>query len=187
MTLAIYCGSSFGEDPIFEKKSIEFVEELAKNDFKIVYGGSQSGLMGVISNKGLELGMDVTGVITKDLAIKEIENENLTKIHKVDDLKERKVIMEDLSDAFIALPGGYGTLDEIFEVITLTQIGLHNKPCAFYNVDGFYDKLLEFIEHGTKMGFIQKRFMDMLIVSDDKKEIVKKLKNYQAPKSKWSN
>jgi len=185
MNIAVYCGSSFGENKIYEESCKRLIKEFANNNFSIVYGGSKSGLMGTISNTAIALNMNVTGVITENLALKEIENKNITKTYKVNDIKQRKHKMEELSDGFIALPGGFGTLDEIFEVLTLNQIGEHVKPCAFYNVNGFFDKLIEFLEFSSEEGFIDKRFIEMIIISDDEKEIVKNFKNYQAPKNKW--
>lgn len=185
MNIAIYCGSAFGNEPIYTEKAKDLIKEFTKQNINIVYGGSKSGLMGVISNEAIKQGLEVTGVITNDLALKEIENDKITKIHRVDNIKDRKQLMEDLSQAYIALPGGFGTLDEIFEILTLVQIGEYNKPCAFYNINGYYDKLIEFLESCQKQGFIHKRFIDMIIVSDDAKEIIKKIQNYQGPKNKW--
>ncbi|OCL85197.1 LOG family protein YvdD [Arcobacter porcinus] len=185
MNVAIYCGSSFGNNEIYKTKTIELAKKLALNNIKIVYGGSKQGLMGIISNESLKLNNSVTGVITYDLVNKELENTDITKIYKVDSMKERKAKMEELSDAFIALPGAYGTLEEIIDVIASAQIGYHSKPCAFVNIDGYYDKLIEFFYSCAKNGFMDKRFIDMLIVSDDIDEIIEKIKNYKAPKPKW--
>lgn len=185
MNVAIYCGSAFGNSKIYEEKTIELAEKLSINNINIVYGGSKQGLMGVVSNKSLSLGNKVTGVITFDLVGKELENTNISKIYKVDTMKERKAKMEELSDAFIALPGGYGTFEEIIDVIASSQIGYHKKPCAFVNINGYYDKLIEFFYSCSNSGFMDKRFVDMLIVSDDIDEIIEKIKSYQAPKAKW--
>lgn len=185
MKVAIYCGSNMGNKNIYKEKAIELAEKLALNNISIVYGGSKQGLMGVISNHSLDLNNEVIGVITYDLASKELENERLKNIIKVDTLNQRKEKMEELSDAFIALPGGYGTFDEIFEVITKAHIGYHQKPCVFFNIDGYYDKLIEFLYSCSKNGFIGKDYVDMLIVSSDIDEIILKLKNYKAPKAKW--
>lgn len=187
MKVAIYCGSSIGNNKIYEEKAIELAEKLALNGISIVYGGSKQGLMGIISNYSLEFENEVIGVITHDLSSKELENERLSKIIKVDTLNQRKEKMESLSDAFIALPGGYGTFDEMFEVVTTAHIGYHQKPCVFYNINGYYDKLLEFLQNCSDEGFIGQKFVDMLIVSSDVDEIILKIKNYKAPKSKWES
>lgn len=185
MNVAIYCGSSFGNNEIYTEQTRVLAEKLALNDMNIVYGGSLQGLMGIISNESLRYKNKVFGVITYDLVKKEIENKNITEIFKVDTINERKEKMEELADAFITLPGGYGTFEEIFEVLSNAQMGYHKKPCAFLNLNGYYDKLFEFLENSAKEGFIAKRFVDMIIVSDNIDEIIEKIKNYEAPKAKW--
>ena len=185
MNVAIYCGSSFGNNKIYEESTKVLAKKLAIKKFNIVYGGSLQGLMGIVSNESLKYNNTVTGVITYDLVSKEIENTNITKIYKVDTMNQRKEMMEDLSDAFITIPGGYGTFEEIFSVISATQLGHHQKPCAFYNINGYYDKLIEFFYSCSNSGFMDRRFVDMLIVSDNIDEIIEKIKNYEAPKAKW--
>ncbi|MFV7790595.1 TIGR00730 family Rossman fold protein [Aliarcobacter lanthieri] len=185
MNLAIYCGSAFGNSDIYEEEAINLARKLAKNNINIVYGGSKQGIMGIISNESLRLNNQVIGVITFDLASKELENENLSTIYKVETINQRKAKMEELSDGFIALPGGYGTFDEIFDVISSAQIGYHTKPCAFYNINGYYDKLLEFLQNCATEGFIKQEHVDMLIVSDNIDDLLEKILNYKAPKAKW--
>lgn len=187
MKIAIYCGSSFGNNEIYSKKAIEVAKALAKHKLDMVYGGSVSGLMGIISNEALKNGVKVTGVITHTLESKEISNKNLKELYKVNMIRERKALMESLSDAFIAMPGGYGTFEEIFEVISNTQMGEHKKPCAFYNINGYYDKLLQFLYSCSKEGFFHKKYVDMLIVSDNIEEIIEKIKQYKAPNAKWES
>ena len=185
MKIAIYCGSSFGNNKIYEESTKLLAQKLAKNNLNIVYGGSIQGLMGIISNESLKCNNTVIGVITHDLINKEIENTNITKIYKVETINQRKEKMEELSDAFIAMPGGYGTFDEIFEVISSAQIGYHKKPCVFFNINGYYDHLVKFLENSVKEGFINKTYVDMIIVSEDIDEIIEKILTYQAPKAKW--
>lgn len=185
MKIAIYCGSSFGKSEIYNKKALEIIDFLASKNSSIVYGGSKSGLMGTISDEAMKKNMEVIGVITYDLANKEIENKSITKLYKVETIRERKAMMEELSDAFIALPGGFGTLEEISEAFTYIQIGLHNKPCALYNLHGYYDKLVEFLKNCVENGFISKEHVDAIIVSDDIEYIYNAFTKYQAPKSKW--
>lgn len=185
MNVAIYCGSSFGNNKIYEETTKLLAQKLAQKKINIVYGGSLQGLMGVISNESLRLNNKVIGVITHDLVSKEIENKNITQIYRVDTMNQRKEKMAELADAFIAIPGGYGTLEEIFDVITSAQIGYHKKPCAFLNTNGYYDKLIEFLKNSVKEGFIAKDYVDMLIVSDDIDEILEKISTYKAPKDKW--
>ncbi|WP_072681984.1 TIGR00730 family Rossman fold protein [Arcobacter sp. LA11] len=185
MNIAIYCGSSFGNEKIYEEKAKEIINYLSKKNVSIVYGGSKSGLMGTISNEAIKLNMQIHGVIPKDLANKEILNNNISNIYYVNDIRERKAKMEELSDAFIAIPGGYGTLEEISEVFTSIQIGSHNKPCALYNQNGYYNKLIGFLENCVIEGFIKQEHLDAIIISDDISFIYNSFLKYKAPKSKW--
>lgn len=185
MNIAIYCGSNFGARKEYETKALELVNFLSKKNVSLVYGGSKAGIMGVISNEAIKLNMNITGVITYDLAIKERENKKLKKIIKVDTIRERKAKMEELANAFITFPGGFGTLEEISEILTSIQLGHSKKPCAFYNLFGYYDKLLEFLQNSVKEGFLDKRHLDAIIVSDDINDLYEKITNYQAPKNKW--
>ncbi|QDF28583.1 LOG family protein [Halarcobacter anaerophilus] len=185
MNIAIYCGTSFGDNPIYKEKAINLIDYLSKKDVSIVYGGSKSGLMGLISNEAMSLNMKVYGVITYTLATQEIENTNITKLEKVATIRERKERMEELADAFIALPGGFGTLEEVSEIFTAIQVGTTNKPCALFNINGYFDKLIDYLKFCKDEGFLLQEHLDSLIVSDDINYIYKKLKNHQAPKSKW--
>jgi len=183
--IAIYCGSSFGKDDSFKNEAINIVSYLKSKNDSIVYGGSESGIMGVISNHALSLDMEVIGVITNKLASLERENKHLHNIIKVETIRERKEIMLLKSDAFLVLPGGLGTLDEIFEVLTLIQVGDINKPCAFFNLNGYYDKLKEFLYSCVENGFIQKRFVDMILFDDQISNIHSHFTNYKKVKAKW--
>lgn len=185
MNIAIYCGSSFGNNKIYEESTKLLAEKLAEKSFNIVYGGSMQGLMGIISNESLKFSNTVIGVITHDLVNKEIENKNISKIYKVETINQRKEKMEELSDAFIAMPGGYGTFEEIFEAISSAQVGYHQKPCVFFNINGYYDHLIAFLKNCVKEGFIKEHYVNMLIVSDDIDEIIEKISTYSAPKNKW--
>ena len=185
MTVAIYCGSAFGNNEIYENTAKLLAQKLSKENINIVYGGSVQGLMGIVSNEAMSLGNIVTGVITYDLSNKEIENKNISKIYKVNTINERKEKMEELADAFIILPGGYGTFEEIFEVLSNAQIGYHKKPCAFLNVNNYYDYLVKFLQNCVSEGFIKKDYVEMLIISDDIDKIIQKIRDYKAPKGKW--
>lgn len=185
MNIAIYCGSSYGNDKKYIKHAKEIIHFLSKKNVNIIYGGSNSGLMSTISNEALSLNMNITGVITHKLATKEIENQKLTHIYKVDNIRERKAKMEELSDAFIALPGGFGTLEEISEIFTSIQIGNNKKPCVLYNLDGYFDKLIQFLQNCVSEGFLHKEHLEAIIVSEDIKHIYKQIKNYKVPKNKW--
>lgn len=185
MKISIYCGSSLGNKDIFTSEAKKVVSHLKQKNASIIYGGSESGIMGVVSNEAIKLDMEVSGVITNRLALLEKENKKLQSIIKVDTIRERKKVMLETCDAFLVLPGGFGTLDEIFEVITLIQIGEINKPCAFLNVEGYYNKLKEFLYSCSENGFMDKRFVDMLVFDDDINKIYQHFESYKKVKSKW--
>jgi hypothetical protein len=158
---------------------------IAEQGKTLVYGGGRSGLMGVVADSALQAGGQVVGVIPYALVDRELAHPHLTELHVVSNMHERKTKMSELSDAFIALPGGAGTLEEIFEQWTWAQLGIHLKPCAFLNVDGFYDDLLKFIQFTTQKGFTQARFTDSIISSDSIEEILQQFNTFQAPQPKW--
>lgn len=185
MNIAIYCGSAFGDETIYENSVKELAFELVRRNMNVVYGGSTQGLMGVIANESLRLGNKVTGVIPYSLIHKEIQNDAISETFKVNSMSERKNKMEELSDAFIAMPGGYGTFDELFQVLSAGQLGHHAKPVALYNINGYYDKLIEFLNHCVLTGFVNKRFVDMIIVSSHPKELLDKIEHFTPVKSKW--
>lgn len=185
MNITIYCGTAFGKNPIYKKTTLEVVHYLSKKNATIVYGGSKVGLMGTLSNEAIKLGMKVIGVITHGLANKELENNAITELHYVDTIRERKQKMEELADAFIALPGGFGTIEEITEIFTSIQINNSGKPCALYNVNGYYDKFVEYLSFCEQEGFLLKEHLDAIIVSDDIDFIYNSFLNYTPPRDKW--
>jgi len=185
MKIAIYCGSSMGNNKNFEKKTKELGKFLALNGIDLVYGGGKVGLMGVIANSFMENGAKVYGIIPKKLKEKEIAHTNITELKIVNNMHERKAMMANLADAFIALPGGTGTLEEIFEAWTWSQIGYHLKPCAFFNIEGFYDKLFEMLEYIKENGFLKKEHINMLIKTDSKEKLLEAIKAYKPPKQRW--
>lgn len=184
-SIAIFCGSALGTDAIFEKVARLTGETIAKKGKTLVYGGGRSGLMGIVADSALASGGQVIGVIPQGLVDRELAHPHLTELYVVKDMHERKTKMADLSDGFIALPGGAGTLEEIFEQWTWAQLGIHLKPCAFLNVEGFYNDLFKFIQLTTDKGFTKSRFTDMLIESESIEEILNIFENYQAPEPKW--
>lgn len=185
MTIAVFCGASLGNNKEYENATKEFGKYLALNNIDVVFGGGSVGLMGALADSVLEYGGKICGVIPEKLKDKELAHESLTELKVVKDMHERKAAMAELADAFVALPGGLGTLEEIFEVWTWGQLGFHDKPCAFYNVNGFYDKLLDMIKTMSKEGFLKEEHIDMLVQTDNKEELLTALKNYKAPKHKW--
>lgn len=186
MKIAIYCGSSTGHSPHFVESTKALGKYLAKNGIDIVYGGGNVGLMGVIADSALAAGGRVYGVIPQDLKNKEIAHPNLTDLKVVEDMHQRKAAMANMADAFVALPGGPGTLEEIFESWTWAQLGHHAKPCAFYNMNGFYDSLKAMIDTMCTSGFIKEEYANMLIHVDTPEELLSSISVYQAPKNKWA-
>lgn len=183
--IAIFCGSSKGNNPIYEDEAKKVGEFFAKNGIELVYGGGAVGLMGIISKSVMENGGKTYGVIPQHLKDKEIAQDGLSELHVVKDMHTRKAMMAERAEAFVAMPGGAGTMEEIFEVWTWMQIGYHQKPCVFYNTNGFYDKLLDFIAHMVDEGFLYKKYLEGLIVVHSPEELLEAVKNHKSPKSKW--
>jgi uncharacterized protein (TIGR00730 family) len=184
--IAVFCGSSSGTDIIFHEQAVLLGLTLAQNNIELVYGGAKVGLMGAVADGVLKNGGKATGVLPHFLKSDEIVHDGLTEIILVDDMHERKAKMNELCDGIIALPGGFGTLDEFFEILTLAQLGLHNKPIALLNVEGFYDPLLLLIESMVTKGFLKEINRTMILVSDTIGDLLKLMKNYRAPSvGKW--
>lgn len=184
-SIAVFCGSAFGTDEIFNQAAQSLGRTIAEQGKTLVYGGGKSGLMGVVADSALQAGGRVIGVIPEVLVNKELAHSGLTELYVVKDMHERKTKMSELSDAFIAMPGGVGTLEEIFEQWTWAQLGIHLKPCAFLNVDGFYDDLIKFIDLTTQKGFTHLRFNDTLISSSSITDVLSQLEKFIAPEPKW--
>ena len=184
-SIAIFCSSALGSDQIFSETARQVGHTIAEQGKTLVYGGGRAGLMGIVADSALEAGGQVIGVIPHVLVDRELAHQGLTELHVVKDMQERKLKMSALSDGFIAMPGGAGTLEEIFEQWTWAQLGIHLKPNAFLNVHGFYDDLLKFLKMTTDKGFTHARFTDSLIVSDSVKAILKQMDQFQAPEPKW--
>ncbi|WP_312087405.1 LOG family protein [Acinetobacter variabilis] len=185
-SIAVFCGSAMGNSKNFKEQAQALGESIANRGITLVYGGGRAGLMGVVANSALNAGGTVIGVIPQNLVDAELAHPLLTELHVVKNMHERKTKMSDLADAFIALPGGVGTLEEIFEQLTWGQLGLHQKPCAFLNIHGFYDELLNFLMKTTEAGFTQSRFTDALIFSSSIEEVLDALEHYHAPEPKWN-
>jgi len=154
-SVCVFCGSRLGENPQFVHQAEILGRQIAARGWRLVYGGGSVGLMGVVANAALGAGAEVIGVIPEFLATRELLHTGVTTLKIVASMHERKAEMANLSDAFIALPGGYGTLEELFEVITWSQLGLHSKPIGLLNTVGFFTALLQFLDGGTEQGFIQ--------------------------------
>ena len=154
-SLCVYCGASPGASATYANGARLLAAALVKADIALIYGGGNVGLMGVIADEVMRLGGDVTGVIPQALLEKEVGHQALSRLHVVADMHERKAMMAQLSDGFIALPGGMGTLEELFEMLTWSQLGFHDKPIGLLNVDGFYDGLIAFTRHMVAEGFLK--------------------------------
>ena len=165
--VCVFCGSSPGKRPDYLKLARETGAELASRRLTLVYGGGRVGLMGALADAVLAAGGSVIGVIPQMLLDKEVGHTGLTELHVVRTMTERKLLMGELSDGFIALPGGIGTMDELFEVWTWTQLALHRKPCALYNYDGYYDALIAFLDHAVEQGFLRPQDREALKVGED--------------------
>lgn len=186
MRIAIYCGSNGGLDPVFKKAAAEMAAYLARQGIGLVYGGGRVGLMGTIANAALEAGGEVIGVIPHALMEKELGHTGLTELHVVRSMHERKQMMVDLSDGFIALPGGFGTLDELFETLTWLQLSFHGKPVGLLNAEGFFDGLLTFLDHMRDTGFLKAAHRDCVLVENSPEKLLEKMRAFQPPDlGKW--
>ena len=184
-SIAIFCGSALGSEQIFSETAQMVGKTLAEKGKTLVYGGGRSGLMGIVADSALAAGGQVIGGIRNELVDRELAHTGLTELHVVKNMHERKTKMAELSDGFIAMPGGAGTLEEIFEQWTWAQLGIHQKPCAFLNVNGFYDDLIRFIQLTTDKGFTHSRFTDKLMSSTSIDELILQFEQYQPPLPKW--
>ena len=185
-SIAVYCGSSPGADPRFAGAARDLGRALARRDYRLVYGGGHVGLMGQVADAALESGGEVLGVITRALADKEVAHAGLTTLHVVTTMHERKALMADESDAFVMMPGGFGTLDEFFEVLTWTQLGIHDKPCAVLNVEGYFDSLLAFVDGAVDQRFVVRDFREAILVDDDPSTLLDRIEVWEGTSpEKW--
>jgi uncharacterized protein (TIGR00730 family) len=173
--LAVYCGSAAGSRREFADAALATAAAMTDRGVDLVYGGGRLGLMGLIADSVLACGGQVYGVITKALVNLEIAHNGLTELHTVETMHERKAKMTDLADAFLALPGGIGTLDELFEAWSWKALGYHKKPLCLLNVDGYWDGMIEFIDHATRSGFLSERRREQLLVAATPEEALEYL------------
>jgi hypothetical protein len=181
-SICVYCGSSGKSDPIYKNAAYEMGAVLAARGIHLVYGAGSTGLMGAVANGALENGGDVVGVIPEIFNTSTLAHNGLTRLEIVPDMHQRKARMADLSDGFIALPGGFGTLEELFEILTWAQIGLHQKPVGILNVCNYFDPLLEMIDKAKKEGFIYREHQALLSSADEPGSLVDALLKHEAPK-----
>jgi uncharacterized protein (TIGR00730 family) len=184
--ICVYCGSNPGLRPEYIAAARFLAEELLARNIGLVYGGAHVGIMGEIANTVLAGGGDVTGIIPKALVDLEVSHKGLSELIIVDSMHERKAMMADLSDGFIALPGGLGTIEELFEVLTWAQLGFHKKPCGLLNASGYYDHLSAFLDHSVSEGFVKDAHRSMLMVEENPITLLDRFASYEPPRvNKW--
>lgn len=185
-SIAVYCASSTGDSPAFVELARQLGTRLARRDIRLVYGGGSVGLMGILADAALAAGGEVLGVIPDSLKQKEVHHTGLTELQVVDTMHQRKAIMVDESDGFIALPGGFGTLDELFETLTWAQLGYHEKPIGVLNPNGYFDDLIKFLKGAVQQKLIKQQHLEMLLVDDNIDQLLLRIADYKPPQiSKW--
>ncbi|WP_165071538.1 LOG family protein [Paludisphaera rhizosphaerae] len=179
--ICVFCGSSYGNSPAFREAALQVADSLARRKLGLVYGGGRVGLMGVVADAAMAAGTEVVGVIPLALATHEIAHHGLTELHVVPGMHERKALMSEKSDAFLTLPGGIGTYEEFFEILSWAGLGIHAKPIGLLNIEGYFDPLLALLEFGADAGFVRRHFLDFLLVSTDPDTLVSDLLSFQPP------
>ncbi len=187
MKICVFCGSSFGKDEAYRRAAELTGKLLAQRGIELIYGGGHVGLMGVIADAVLSEGGKVTGVIPRALSEREIAHDGLTTLVVVESMHERKAEMAKRADGFISLPGGAGTLEEAFEQWTWAQLGVHQKPSGFLNMEGYFDPLRVMIKKMVTEGFLKPEYADMLVFSDDPAQILSAFESYAPPSRKWAS
>ena len=184
--LCVFCGSSSGKRPEYIRAARDFGTLLAHKKIGLVYGGGRTGLMGAVADAALLAGGEVIGVIPESLATKELKHDGVTQLHVVNSMHERKAMMAELSDAFAALPGGMGTFEELCEMLTWAQLGIHDKPCGILNVENFFDPLLKLFDHAVKEKFVRPDDRALLFSSENHADLLEQLRTYRPPaRKRW--
>jgi uncharacterized protein (TIGR00730 family) len=185
--ICVFCGASPGARPAYREAAEELAQLMTEDGIGVVYGGGGVGLMGALADAVLAAGGEVTGVIPRALVDREIAHRDVADMRVVGSMHERKALMAELSDAFVALPGGLGTLEELFEIYTWAQLGLHEKPCALLNVDGYYDGIADFLTHAVEERFLRQETRDLLMVETDPAALLERLRTFEprAVVPKW--
>jgi uncharacterized protein (TIGR00730 family) len=185
-SLLVYCGSNIGLNPIYKETAIALGKKMVERGIRLIYGGGSLGLMGTIANTVMENGGEVVGIIPSFLDKMEVGHPNLTEIHVVESMHERKALMEQMCDSVITLPGGYGSMDELFEILSWSQLGLHNKPVGLLNINGFYDPLVAQLDLMVREGFLKQPNREIIQVSDSIAEIFELMDAFVPQKTmKW--
>jgi hypothetical protein len=185
-TITVFCGSCTGNKPAYAEAAREFVLEMVQRKIKLVYGGGSVGLMGIIADTVLEAGGEVAGVIPRHLLEREVGHKGLTELIVVESMHERKAKMGELGDAFVTLPGGLGTLEEFFEVVSWAQLGLHDKPCLLLNTAGYFHGLIKALDHATTEGFVNKTHRSLIMVTDDPHKVLQLVEHRQDVTPRWA-
>jgi uncharacterized protein (TIGR00730 family) len=181
--VCVFCGSNAGTRPEYGVAAQGLASVLARRGLGLVYGGGKVGLMGLLADSMLQIGGEVIGVIPQSLVAKEVAHHGISELRVVDTMHQRKALMNDLSDAFIALPGGFGTLEEFFEILTWSQLGIHAKPSGLLNVSGYYDSLLAMLDHAVSEGFLRPAFRELVIADIDADALVQRLDSFSRVQS----
>jgi uncharacterized protein (TIGR00730 family) len=185
-SLAIFCGSNIGCTDLYREGAENLADVMSASGLTLIYGGASVGLMGIIANRMLQNGGKAVGVIPQTMVDVEIAHQHLTKLHIVRTMRERKALISELADGFIMLPGGTGSLDEFFEVLTLSQLGYHAKPCGILNIIGYYDGLLQFLDHAVKQGFMKQSLRGKIMVNQQPRALLDSFLHDQAShEAKW--
>ena len=187
MKICFFCGSSSGHDPAYRDSAALAARSVALSRATLIYGGGRVGLMGVVADAALSAGGEVIGVMPRPLAEREIAHAGLHRLYVVETMHERKTTMSTLADAFLALPGGAGTLEEIFEQWTWGQLGIHSKPCGFLNVKGYFEPIRVMMEKMVSEGFLPAQFATMLTFSESIDDLLTRFRSYVPPPSKWTS
>ncbi|MFM8341091.1 MAG: TIGR00730 family Rossman fold protein [Methylomonas sp.] len=180
-SICVYCGSNPGRLDAYSQAANRLAESLVNRNIRLIYGGASIGMMGMVADRVLTLGGEVIGVIPQALSHQEVAHPNLTELHITNTMHERKMLMAELADGFIALPGGIGTLEELFEIWTWAQLGIHNKPLGLLNVAGYFDDLIRFLDHMTEQAFFKSRHRQMLMVESQPEPLLNRLLNFEYP------
>ncbi len=184
--LCVYCGSSAGNRPEYTQAARELARAMVSRDTDLVYGGASVGVMGALADAVIKEGGEVIGIIPRGLLAKEVAHTGITELREVDSMHERKAMMADLSDGFIALPGGLGTIEEFFEIWTWAQLGMHRKPCGLLNAGRYFNKLIAFIDHTVSEQFVKKEHRSMVFVEQQPDILLQKFDSYKAPEvARW--
>jgi uncharacterized protein (TIGR00730 family) len=185
-SVCVYCGSNTGSSPVFAEVAASIGTTLAKSGVRVVYGGGRVGLMGIVADAARAAGGDVVGIIPGALDRREVAHTGLTELHIVQTMHQRKAMMAELSDAFLTLPGGLGTLEELFETLTWSQLGIHQKPVGLINVDGYFDPLLAMLDQFVARGFLRPEHRELLLQADTLPELTEMMERWTPPRvEKW--